>query len=251
MKIVSWNVNGLRAAAKKGFFDWFRSENADIICLQEIKAQEEQLTSALFKPDGYYSFFNPAVKKGYSGVLVYSKEKPTRIEKRLGHSRFDGEGRILELNYPRFSMINLYLPHGGRDKRNLGYKLEVYEELLKKLEKRSKDNLILIGDFNIARNDADLARPKDNFKNIMFTPEERKALNRIINYGFADSFRIFNQESGHYTWWPYRLNARARNIGWRIDYCFVSKPLAKSLREAFISPQVMGSDHCPIGINIK
>jgi len=251
VKIVSWNVNGLRAASKKGFLDWFRSENADIICLQEIKAQEGQLAENLLRPAGYYSFVSPAVKKGYSGVLVYSKEKPARIEKRLGHSQFDSEGRILELAYPDFSLINLYLPHGGRDKHNLGYKLEVYEKLFKNLEKRPKDNLILIGDFNIARADADLARPKNNLKNIMFTPEERKALNRIVSCGFVDSFRIFNQEGGHYTWWPYRLNARARNLGWRIDYCFVSKPLAKGLREAFISPQVMGSDHCPIGIEIK
>jgi exodeoxyribonuclease-3 len=250
MKIVSWNVNGLRAASKKGFLDWLKNEDADIVCLQEVKAREEQLAEALLRPEGYCCFFNPAVKRGYSGVMVYSREKPKRVEKSLGHERFDSEGRILELTYPGFTLINLYLPHGGRDKSKLDYKLAVYDKLLRKLKRKSKEKLILIGDFNIAHTKIDLARPKGNLKNIMFTPEEREMLDRIIDCGYIDSFRVFNQEGGHYSWWPYGLNARPRNIGWRIDYCFVSKPLTKKLRDGFILPQVTGSDHCPIGIKI-
>ncbi len=250
MRIVSWNVNGLRAVYRKGFLDWLKKSKGDIICLQEIKAQEEQLPPDLINPLGYFSYFNPAVKKGYSGTAVLSKEKPLKIDKKLGSKKFDQEGRILELKYPKFSLINLYLPHGGRSKENLDYKLEAYKVVLNYFRKIKDKKVIAIGDFNVAHQEIDLARPKNNKNNIMFTDEERKKIDNVIKLGFVDSFRKFNQEGGNYTWWPYFANARKRNLGWRIDYVFVSKALVLKLKNAFIMSKVMGSDHCPIGIDI-
>lgn len=250
MKIVSWNVNGIRAVYKKGFLEWLEKTNADIVCLQEIKIQTESLPSDLASPKNYYSFFNFADKKGYSGVAVYVRKKPLSIEKKLGIGRFDIEGRILKLEFPNFLLINIYLPHGGRQKENLDYKLEVYKYLLNYLKKIKNKNIILIGDFNIAHQEIDLARPKSNKDNIMFTPAERKQIDRIIGLGFIDTFRKFYKDNGHYTWWPYGFNARQRNLGWRIDYAFTSKNLTPKLKNAFILNKVPGSDHCPIGIEI-
>ncbi len=251
MKILSWNVNGLRAVYKKGFLDWLKKSRAKIICLQEIKAQPEQLPFDLTRPKNYYSYFNSAKRKGYSGVAVYTQEKPQKIEFNLDFKRFDQEGRFLKLDFPNFSLINLYLPHGGRKKENYEYKLEVYERLIKYLKGNRNKKIILIGDFNIAHQEIDLARPKDNVKNTMFTPRERKQIERLIKFGFIDSFRKFNQEGGNYTWWPYFREARERNLGWRIDYAFVSKALVAKLKDAFILPEIKGSDHCPIGVEVK
>ena len=251
MKILSWNVNGIRAVYKKGFLDWLKKSRADIVCLQETKAQKEQLPFDLTQPKNYHSYFNSAARKGYGGVAIYTKEKPSKIESNLGLKRFDQEGRLLKLQFPHFILINLYLPHGGRKKENYGYKLEVYEQLIKYLRKTRREKILLIGDFNIAHQEIDLARPKDNVKNIMFTPKERKQIDRIIKLGFIDSFRKFHEEGGHYTWWAYIRNCRERNIGWRIDYAFASKSLTPKLRKAFILPKVKGSDHCPIGIKLK
>lgn len=250
MKIISWNVNGLRSTYKKGFLDWLGKSGADIVCLQEIKAQKEQLPLELLNPQDYLSFFNPAIRKGYAGVLVYTKKNPLTIEKEIGMKRFDQEGRMLRLKYPGFNLINLYLPHGGRQKENLDYKLEVYGYLLSYLEKIKDENLVLIGDFNIAHQEIDLARPKENLDNTMFTREERKQIDKIIGLGFTDSFRKFHKQGGHYTWWPYFANARERNLGWRIDYGFTSKGLTPKLKDAFILSEVKGSDHCPIGIEM-
>jgi len=250
MKIVSWNVNGIRAIYKKGFLDWLITTNADIVCLQEIRAQKEEIPADLLEPKNYYSYFNPAVKKGYAGVAVYTKEKPLKVVNKLGLKRFDQEGRILILEYPHFTLINLYTPHGGRQKENLNYKLEVHKYLLNYLKRIKNKNVILIGDFNIAHQEIDLARPKQNKNNIMFTQEERKQIDKIINLGFIDSFRVFNKKSGNYTWWPYFVNARERNLGWRIDYTFVSKKLSSKLKSALVLNKVMGSDHCPIGLEI-
>jgi len=250
MKILSWNVNGLRAVYKRNFLQWSEEVDADVICLQEIKIQRPQLPSDLINLKNYQSYFSFAVKKGYSGVAVYTKEKPIKVEPKLNLQRFDSEGRILRLDYSDFLLINLYLPHGGRQKENLVYKLEVYDLLLNYLEKIKNKNVILIGDFNIAREEIDLARPKQNQKNIMFTPEERGKIDRIIELGFTDSFRKFYKDGGHYTWWPYYLKARERNLGWRIDYVFVSKPLSKKVKNSFILKNVYGSDHCPVGIEL-
>lgn len=250
MKIVSWNVNGLRSVFNKGFSKWFEEVETDIVCLQEIKLQKPQLSKPLIAPENFLSFFNFAKKKGYAGVGVYSQKKPHKVEQKLGFAKFDQEGRILRLDYSDFSLINLYFPHGGRKKENLAYKLEVYDLLLDYLNKIKDQNVILTGDFNIAHQEIDLARPKQNQKNIMFTAEERKKIDEIVNLGFVDSFRKFTKEGGNYTWWPYYLNARERNLGWRIDYVFVSKSLSTKIKEAFIFKEVKGSDHCPIGIEI-
>ena len=250
MKIISWNVNGLRAIYKKGFWEWFEKIKADIVCLQETKIQEEQLSLDLVRLKNYSSFFNSASKKGYSGVGVFSKKSPLVVKRKLGLDRFDDEGRFLELQYPEFTLINLYLPHGGRQKENLAYKLKVYQSLFKYLQKMNKQKLILIGDFNIAHQEIDLARPKQNKKNIMFTPKEREQIDKLVELGFTDSFRKFHKDDGHYTWWPYFANARQRNLGWRIDYAFVSKKLVPNLKKSFILSLVQGSDHCPIGIEI-
>ncbi len=248
MKIISWNVNGLRAVYKRNFLGWLKKSGADIICLQEIKIQEDKLPVDLSKPKGFQAFFNFAIKRGYSGVAVYTKIKPLSVERKLGFKRFDKEGRMLKLDFPSFSLINLYLPHGGRQKENLKYKLEVYRRILNFLRKIRNKPFVIIGDFNIANNEIDLARPKDNLDNIMFTLEERKQIEKIIEFGFVDTFRKFHKDGGWYTWWPYRLNARERNLGWRIDYVFVSKSLAPKIKDAFILNNTKGSDHCPIGI---
>lgn len=250
MKIISWNVNGLRAVYKKNFWDWFKKTKADIICLQEIKAHPEQLTPELVKPKGYYSYFNPASKKGYSGVAIYTKKEPLKVEYKLGMKRFDQEGRILKLEYPNFTLFNLYLPQGGRQKENMGYKLEVYTHLLNYLKRNKNKKIILIGDFNIAHEEIDLARPKQNQKNTMFTPKERKQIDKIIDLGFTDTFRKFHKQAGQYTWWPWLAKARLRNMGWRIDYVFTSKSLTPKLKNAFILSEVRGSDHCPVGVEM-
>jgi exodeoxyribonuclease-3 len=216
MKIISWNVNGIRAVYKRDFLKWLTNTKADIVCLQEIKAQKDQLPADLLKPKGYYFYFSQAVKKGYAGLAVYTKQKPLKVEYKLDLKRFDQEGRILKLKYPDFTLINLYLPHGGRQKENLNYKLEVYKRLLNYLKKNKDKNIILAGDFNIAHQEIDLARPRQNQNNVMFTKEEREQIDKIIDLEFTDTFRKFNKKGGNYTWWPYFANARQRNLGWRM-----------------------------------
>lgn len=251
MKILSWNVNGLRSVYKKGFIQWLEDSKADVVCLQEIKAQESQLTSELLQPIGYHSYFNTSNKKGYSGVAIYSKEKPLEIEKTIGLTRFDQEGRMLRLDFPTFFLFNVYLPHGGRQKENLDYKLQVYSTLFNYLDKVRDERTILIGDFNIAHKEIDLARPNQNKKNIMFTQEERRQIDMLIELGFVDTFRQFNQESGNYTWLSYFPQARERGLGWRIDYAFISQKMKPKLINASIFSEVRGSDHCPIGIEVE
>lgn len=250
MKILSWNVNGLRAIYKRNFLEWLKKENAEIVCLQEIKAQKKGLPAALTNHKTYHSFFNQAQKKGYSGVLVYTKQKPLFVEQKLGLERFDKEGRMLRLDFGDFILINLYLPHGGRQKENLEYKLDCYRYLIKYLEKFKDKKVLLIGDFNIAHREIDLARPKENQNNIMFTPQEREQIDKITGLGFIDTFRKFHQEGGNYTWWPYWARARQRNLGWRIDYVFISAKMTAQLQDGFILKEMMGSDHCPIGIEL-
>ena len=252
VKILSWNVNGLRSAYKKRFLKWLKSSKADIICLQEIRSAEEQIPEELKNVRGYYSYFNPSkTKKGYSGTAVYTKIKPLSVNTRSGLRRFDDEGRFLELKFKDFTLIDLYIVYGGRQKENMGYKIGVYRHLLSYLKKRKNEKIILMGDFNIAHTESDLAQPKNNKNNTMFTPNERKQIDRLISLGFIDTFRKFNQKGGNYTWWVAYANARKRNLGWRIDYAFASKSLAKKIKNASIYPKVMGSDHCPIGIGLE
>ncbi|MCL4404964.1 exodeoxyribonuclease III [Patescibacteria group bacterium] len=250
MKIISWNVNGLRAVYRDGFIDWVKKTEADVICLQEIKLQEGQVPTEVADLRGYNAYFSYAQKKGYSGLAVFTKEKPLRVENRSGFGRFDNEGRMLRLYYPGFTLINVYIPHGGRGKENLPYKLEAYKHLLQYLAKVKDEKAVVVGDFNVAHEDVDLARPNQNKNNIMFTPPEREQLDKIADLGFVDSFRKLHREGGNYTWWPYFANARARNLGWRIDYAFVSRKLSPRLKKAFILKDTKGSDHCPVGIEV-
>lgn len=250
MKIVSWNVNGLRSVCKKGFSDWLKNVNADIVCLQEIKIQHPLIDSAFPTPPSYQAYFNFAKKKGYGGIAVYTKKKPLKITQNLGLERFDEEGRLLTLEYPEFILLVIYMPHGGRQKENLCYKLATYKTLIKLLGSLKDKPVITVGDLNIAHQEIDLARPRNNLDNIMFTKEERKQVDQILNLGFVDAFRHLCKEEGYYTWWPYRVNARERNIGWRIDYIIISHALLPNLKDAFIQPKVTGSDHCPIGLDL-
>ena len=251
MKISTWNVNGIRAAAKKGFLHWLKKENNDIICLQEIKAKENQLPEEIINLPGYETFVNEAQKPGYSGTLILCKNNPKTITKKLGFRQFDNEGRIITIQYPNLLLLNLYMPHGGRDKSKLGYKLDCYKKLFAYLKGIKKKNIILSGDFNIAREEIDLARPKQNKNNIMFTPEERKQIEDLLTMGFTDSYRYLHPKGKKYTWWPYFANARTRNLGWRIDYIFTSSFLKKKIKNVKILKEVMGSDHCPVSIEVS
>ncbi len=250
MIISSWNVNGIRSISRYGFFEWLYGFNPDIIGLQEIKAQKDQIPTSLLT-SGYHLYSNPAERKGYSGVAVYSKTEPINIETKIGHERFDSEGRFIKLTFKNFSVINVYIPNGGRDMSSMEYKLDLYDFFIKYLKNLKDENLIIMGDFNVAHEEIDLARPKENEKNVMFTSIEREKLTNLINSGFIDTFRHLNKSGGFYTWWAYYRNLRERDIGWRIDYVFISKILEKNLKEAFILKDVRGSDHCPIGIDIK
>jgi len=246
MKLSSWNINGIRSVYDKGFKDWVGESNPDIICLQELKAHGHQIPLDITGNKKYHIFHNAAEKKGYSGVAVFTKKKPQNVHRHLGYERFDNEGRMLRLDFDDFTLINLYIPHGARDKSNLNYKLDVYKYLFDYISKIKHKNLILTGDFNIAHKEIDLARPKDNKKNIMFTPEERAQIDELIKRGFADTFREFHKDDGRYTWWPWRNDARSRNIGWRIDYIFAGDSIKPKLQESSILREVLGSDHCPI-----
>ncbi|MFC1710156.1 exodeoxyribonuclease III [Patescibacteria group bacterium] len=251
MKIVSWNVNGLRSVVRKGFGEWLEKSDIDIVCLQETKIQEDQIGWDL-KHIGNYSFFSShASKKGYSGVAIYTKVKPISESGEFKHARFVDEGRFLELVFKDFRLINLYIPHGGRAKENLKYKLEVYEKLIDYLKGLKDEKIVLLGDFNIARSKIDLERPKSNKNNIMFTPNERKQLDKLYELGFVDAFRKLHKSGGNYTWWSYSHDARKRNLGWRIDYTFLSKSLIPKLNDSFILRDVEGSDHCPTGIELN
>ncbi|MFA7243802.1 MAG: exodeoxyribonuclease III [Patescibacteria group bacterium] len=251
MKIVSWNVNGIRSAGKQGFWDWFKKCDADAVCLQELKIDENAM-NGIAKIDGYQAFFNFAEKKGYSGVAIYLRNSFNAVAKKfsLGLERFDNEGRYIELDLGDFILINIYIPHGGRQKENLKYKLNVYEKLFERLKELSSRKIILCGDFNIAHEEIDLARPKSNKNNIMFTPEERAIVDQVLNSGFTDTFRKFHDDGGHYTWWPWLKNCRDRNLGWRIDYIFASDNIQSKIRDGLIFEKILGSDHCPIGIKM-
>ena len=257
LKLMSWNVNGIRSLEKKGFGEFIKKEHPDILCLQETKATPDQLSNNLTEPDGYTTYWNhPEDTKGYAGVAIYTKEKPEDIQYGFGIEKYDIEGRVLTAKYPGFSLFNIYFPKGDtrQERRHrLIYKLGFYEAFLKFIDslKEKDKKLILCGDFNTAHQPMDLARPKENEKNSGFLPEERAWMDEFISHGYVDTFRLFNKEPNHYTWWDMKTGARKRNVGWRIDYFFVTANLAKSVKEAFILPEVLGSDHCPIGIVLQ
>jgi exodeoxyribonuclease-3 len=250
MKIVSWNVNGVRAIYKKNFAGWFKDENADIVCIQETKTDEMQFPKDLKEIDGYNFYCSCAQKKGYSGVAVWSKVKPVSVSTSIKNEIFDSEGRILRLDFKDFILFNIYFPNGGASPERLKYKLEFYDYLIGYLRRFGNERIVICGDYNTAHRAVDLARPKENEKNSGFMPQERKKLDDLISIGFTDAFRHFNKDPSNYTWWDYKTSARARNIGWRIDYFFVSESSVRYLKSADIKSSVLGSDHCPISVSI-
>ena len=253
MRIFSWNVNGLRAVVKKGFFDWLESEGPDVVCLQEIKARTEDLDENILNPKGYHAFWNPAERKGYSGVAIFTKKKPVAVHLGLGIERFDCEGRVLRIEFKDFDLFSVYFPNGTSGEERLQYKMEFYDAFLDHCEELRGQGreLVITGDVNTAHKPIDLKNPKANQKNSGFLPKERAWVDKFIEHGYVDSFRAFNEDPGQYTWWSYRFNVRAKNVGWRIDYFFVTEGLMKKVKDSFITPEVMGSDHCPIGLDIK
>jgi exodeoxyribonuclease-3 len=254
-RLFSWNVNGLRAATRKGFLDWFRSTEPDILGLQEVRALPEQLEDEVRNPDGYKVRFHPAERKGYSGVALYSLiETRSVVLGGLGEDRFDSEGRLTIADYGDFVLYNGYFPNGGHDLARVPYKLEFSEAVLQHAEAARRDgrSVIICGDINTAHEEIDLANPKSNQKNTGFLPEERAWVSRLIDHGYVDIFRhLHPDESGLYTWWSNRMGARERNIGWRIDYFFISQDLSDRVADARIHPQEMGSDHCPIELVLE
>jgi exodeoxyribonuclease III len=251
MKIISWNVNGIRAAIKKGFMDFLNSENPDIICIQETKARPEQVENEF---QGYpYRFWNSAEKKGYSGTAIFSNIDPIRVTYGLGIPKHDTEGRVITAEFEKYYLVTVYVPNAKRDLSRLPYRQKEWDvdflSYVSELEK--KKPVVFCGDMNVAHEEIDLANPKSNKNNAGFTAEERMGFDNIVKAGFVDTFRHFNPEGGFYTWWSYMAKARERNIGWRIDYFCVSPSLMKSVNHAGILPEVMGSDHCPTSLEIQ
>lgn len=254
IKAVSWNVNGLRAALKKGFLDWFAAAQADIVCLQETKAEAEQLPAAVTAMPGYHVLFSSSqVKKGRSGVAIFTREKPLSVRADFGVERFGTEGRILAAEYPHFTLFNIYFPNGRSSAERLRYKMDFYDAFLEHAEGlRARGKRILVcGDINTAHKEIDIARPKENAATSGFLPEERAWMDRWLGKGYVDTFRQFNTAPQQYTWWDMLTRARERNVGWRIDYFIASKELAPCVENAWIEPQVMGSDHCPVGVTLR
>ena len=252
MRLISWNVNGIRAVLNRGFVDFFKESNADILCLQETKAHPEQLDHSLW-PAGYSCVWNSAEKRGYSGTAIFSRSEPLNVTHGMGIEEHDREGRIINAEFDDFWLVNVYTPNSKRELTRLGYRTEVWDpafrEHLKRLE-RTKP-VIFCGDLNVAHQEIDIARPKANVRNAGFTIEERTTFDTLLKAGFVDTFRHFEPGPGHYTWWSYMGQARAKNIGWRIDYFCASEVLRSRLKNAFIWPHVAGSDHCPVGLDLK
>lgn len=252
MKLISWNVNGIRAALSKGFANFVAEAGADVICLQETKARPEQVTD-LFFAQGYHAFWNSAERPGYSGTLLLTREKPLNVSYGICKPEHDQEGRVITAEFPNFQLVNVYTPNSQRELTRLSYRTQEWDpefrKYLLKLEK--KKPVMFCGDLNVAHREIDLANPRSNMKNAGFTPEEREQFNRLLEAGFLDSFREFEKGPGHYTWWSLMPGVRTRNVGWRIDYFGISHRLRPALKQAFIMPQVMGSDHCPVGIMVE
>ncbi len=255
MKLVSWNVNGIRACHRKGCFNWFFEYQPDIFCLQEIKSGIDQVPEELKAPQGYFSYFDsPKEKKGYSGVAVYSKTEPEKVQYGIGIKEFDQEGRCIALKFKDFWLYNVYFPNGGQGPHRLKFKLGFYDAFLKHIERLRKkgEAVIFCGDINTAHQEIDLARPKENEKNTGFLPIERAWLDKVEKLDYIDTFRyFFPDKKGVYTYWDQKTFARERNVGWRLDYFFITPDLQAQLKSAHIFEVVLGSDHCPIGIELR
>ena len=252
MKIVSWNVNGIRAALRKGAMDYFTAVNADVICLQETKAHPGDVQHVAW-PAGYEPFWNSADKKGYSGTAVLTRVKPLKVTNGIGVAAHDMEGRVITAEFPDFYLLNVYQPNSQRGLTRLAYRTQEWDgaflAYIRKLEKKGKP-VVFCGDLNVAHTELDLTNPKTNRRNAGFTDEERGNFSTLLAKGFVDTFREFEKATGHYTWWSQMMNCRGRNIGWRVDYFVASAKLRPALQRAWISPEVMGSDHCPVGLEL-
>lgn len=253
LKIYSWNVNGIRSIEGKGFAEWLQAQQPDILCLQETKAEIQQLSDKIVQPPGYTSYWNSGLRKGYSGVATYVKNTPRKIYTGIGIERFDNEGRILITEYDDFTLLNIYFPNGQMNEERLQYKLEFYEALIEYGEelKKKQPRLILCGDFNTAHREIDLKNPKANAKRSGFLPSEREMLDKFLAHGYIDVFRYLYPDKVQYSWWSYRMQAREKNVGWRIDYFYATKNLIDGILDCVIIDSVTGSDHCPIGIYLK
>jgi exodeoxyribonuclease III len=251
-RLVSWNVNGLRSILGKGFLGFLENCDADMVCLQEIKARPDQVAEVVW-PAGWELHWNPAQRPGYSGVMTLTRHKPGAATCGIGREAHDSEGRVLALEFPGFHLVNVYVPNSQRELTRLGYRTRQwspdFSAYLQSLRKTKP--VVLCGDMNVAHEEIDLARPKDNTKNAGFTPEERECFRQLLAEGFIDSFRVKESGGGFYTWWSYQNQARPRNIGWRIDYFLLSEDLRTNLRDAHIWPQVAGSDHCPVAVDLE
>ena len=258
MRILSWNVNGIRAVEKRGFVSWMGNEEADAICIQETKAAPQQLSKDLLeirdkKGKLYHAFWASAKKAGYSGVAIYSKHEPLNVTN-LGISEFDDEGRVLQAEYKDFTLISAYFPNSQDERKRLKFKLDFCDAILKLCNNYRKQNrhFVLSGDYNIAHTPIDLARPKANENNAGYLPEERAWMDTFTGAGFVDTFRHFHPgEGGHYSWWSYRMGVRERNVGWRIDYHCIDPEFLPAIKSSIIRPDVFGSDHCPIELTLK
>ncbi len=255
MRIVSWNVNGLRACAKKGYLDMLNQSAADVICLQEVRAFPEQLAPEVRAPKGWHSNFFPAQRPGYSGVAIYSKQAPTKVVTELGKEEYNAEGRFILTKFGRLSIASVYFPKGNgkeRDNSRVPYKLGFYRAVFEKIEHYKKSGPVFVtGDYNTAHEEIDLARPKTNKKSSGFLQEERDEITRWLDAGWVDTFRARHQEEqGHYTWWRQFGGAKERNVGWRIDYVLASASANKKVSNAFIWPEINASDHCPVGVDV-
>ncbi|MCY3858060.1 MAG: exodeoxyribonuclease III [Gammaproteobacteria bacterium] len=254
MRIISWNVNGLRACVRKGFHEFLESSGADVLCLQEVRALPEQLDQHTLEPVGWYTNFFPAERKGYAGVAIFSREKPTRVITELPEEEFNIEGRYIVAKFGRLSIASIYFPKGSgkdRDNSRVAYKLAFYRSVKRALDRlRASGPTFALGDFNTAHTEIDLARPKTNTKTSGFLPEERAEFTRWMENGWVDVFRNQHRdEPDHYTWWRQWGGAKENNVGWRIDYVLASRSAAKTVTNAFIWPHIDGSDHCPIGVD--
>ena len=248
MKIISWNVAGLRACLNKGLDQFFNEEKADIYCFQETKVTEEQVA---FHPLGYNEYIYPAEKKGYSGVMIYSKQDPISVKYGIGDEEYDNEGRTITLEYDSFFLVNCYVPNSKRELERLESRMR-FEDLMREYLNKLKEqkNVIYCGDLNVAHEEIDIKNPNTNHHSAGFTDEERNKMTELLNSGYIDTFRYFNKDTIKYTWWSYMHQARLKDIGWRIDYFIVSKDIENKIKEATIYPEVMGSDHCPVGPEI-
>jgi exodeoxyribonuclease-3 len=253
MKITTWNVNGIRAVLRKGLKEWMGTESPDVLCLQEIKATPGQLTDEQNDFPGYNIIWNPAERLGYSGVATLCQEKPLEVTSGLGEARFDVEGRVIRTRHPGFLLYNIYFPNGQRGQDRVDYKLDFYASLLNICDAlhAAGENIIISGDFNTAHQPIDLRNPKENEMNSGFLPEERLWVDKVLEHGFVDVYRCLYPERVQYTWWTYRMAARQRNVGWRIDYFLVSEKLAARVKDVIIHDDVQGSDHCPVTLLIE